>query len=108
MEERCDSIDNASSVVTGCKNIPYNCNIRPLRIALGWTQSDLAREVGFTSNAINMMEREKYFPPLETRIKVSKALKTDSSAVWIPTKLNILLNEGSKEPSDTSLQENTE
>ena len=66
------------------KEISYHCTIKELRTALGWTQSDLAREVGFTSNAINMMEREKYYPPLETRLKIAKALHTDTSAVWIP------------------------
>jgi len=30
------------------------------------------------------MEREKYYPPLETRLKIAKALHTDTSAVWIP------------------------
>jgi len=93
---------NAEEVVIGCNRIPYTCNIKQLRIALGWTQSELAREVGFTSNAINMMEHEKYYPPLETRLKVAKALGTDTSAVWIPVDNSTEKTKKEPEPNQNS------
>jgi len=66
--------------------IKCKCNIKELRIAKGWKQSDLARETGFTSNFINMIEHEKVYPILETRIKIARALETDTSAVWVVQK----------------------
>jgi len=61
----------------------YKCNIKELRIAKGWTQSDLAREVGFTPEFINMIEHQKVDPILETKIKIAKALVCDTSAIWV-------------------------
>jgi len=59
------------------------CNLKELRIAKGWTQSDLSREVGFTPQFINMVEHQKVDPILETKIKIAKALVCDTSAIWV-------------------------
>ena len=66
------------------KQIPYKCNIVPIRTALGLSQSDLAREIGTTDSFVCMVEHEKYYPVLTTRIKIAKALNTDTAAIWIP------------------------
>lgn len=65
------------------KHNGYIINVKPLRIAKGFTQSDLGRETGFTSEFINMIERGKLIPILETKIKIAQALGCDSSAIWI-------------------------
>lgn len=66
------------------KQIPISCNLKAIRIAKGLTQSGLAREVGCTSEYINMVEHQKHFPTLEMRIKIAQALGCDSTAIWIP------------------------
>ncbi len=58
-------------------------HIIPIRRALGLTQSELATKTGFTKSYINMIERGKLIPILETKIKIARALNTDTSAIWI-------------------------
>ena len=82
MVEVTNSIETEKSGISVSKQIPYNCNIRAIRISLGLTQSALARVIGTTPNFVNMIEREHYYPILETRIKIARALKTDTSALW--------------------------
>ena len=86
MEEMIDNPRNEKSGVRNSKYPPLTCNLKPIRIALGMTQPDVARELGTTPNFVNMVEREKYYPNLEMRIKIAKVLKTDSSAIWIEIK----------------------
>lgn len=74
----------AKSHITTYNRIAYSVNLKAIRISKGLTQSDLARETGFTSEYINMIEHGKRYPILETRIKISRALNVDSSSIWIP------------------------
>ena len=89
MGEMTNTPNSVESDISKCNSIPYTCNIKQIRQALGLTQSDLARECGYTSNWINMIEHEKDYPILETRIKIAKALSRiakqhiDTSAIWI-------------------------
>jgi|TARA_Y100000296_G_C5060938_1_gene199783 DNA-binding XRE family transcriptional regulator len=65
------------------KQDTHNLNLKAIRTAKGLTQADLGRLCGFSSEFINMIEHNKHFPILETRIKIAKALGTDTSAIWI-------------------------
>ena len=71
------------SNINNSKQTPLHINLKTIRQVKGLTQSDLARLCGFTSEYINMIERGKVFPILETRIKIAKAMNCDTSAIWI-------------------------
>lgn len=75
--------ENRKSGVNIIKHLHYRCNLKPIRIAKGMSQADLAREIGKTSQFLNMIEKEHYYPILETRIKIAQALGCDTSAIWI-------------------------
>jgi len=64
------------------KYIDYRCDLKVIRISKGMTQRDLAREIGKSPEFISMIEHERYFPVLVTRIKIAKALGVDTSAIW--------------------------
>ena len=80
-------ITNSKEAISGVRKgnkTPYNCNITTIRTALGMSRSELARIIGTTNNFLCMCEHNKYYPPLSKRIKIAKALNTDTSALWIP------------------------
>ena len=66
------------------KHIPYVITIQVIRTSKGLSQAALGRLCGFTGEYINMIERGKLFPILETRIRIARALECDTSALWIP------------------------
>ncbi len=85
-QDSSSSEDNSlflKGVVNRCKYNGYEINLKQIRQAKGLTQSDLARQTGYTSNFINMIERGKLIPILETKIKIAQALGCDTSAIWI-------------------------
>jgi len=83
MSEVTNTSNSNESGLNNLKQIPYQCNIIPIRQALGLTQSSLARELGTTESFVCMVEHEKYYPVLEMRIRIARILKTDTSAIWI-------------------------
>ena len=83
MADVVNSPNEGNTKLNRLKQIPYTCSIIPVRIAQGLTQTDLARKIGTTESFVCMIEHEKYYPILETRIKIAKALNTDTSALWI-------------------------
>jgi len=46
--------------------------IKELRQDRGWTQQDLAEEVGVSRQSINSIERERYVPSLELALTFSR------------------------------------
>ena len=46
--------------------------IKELRQDRGWTQQDLAEEVGVSRQSINSIERERYVPSLELALIFSR------------------------------------
>ena len=87
MEDISNNSKTRKPTINNHKLVCYKCNLKSIRVALGLTQSDLAREIGKTSEFVNMIEHQKYHPILETKIKIARALKTDTSAIWIPIEI---------------------
>ena len=84
-QKEAQPVENSSflkSSINNNKQATPNVFIKQIRIAKGLTQSDLSRLCGFTSEYINMIERGKVFPILETRIKIAQALGCDTSSLW--------------------------
>jgi putative transcriptional regulator len=44
---------------------PITNRVKELRIALGWTQEQLAQAAGVSRQSINSIERNRYVPSLE-------------------------------------------
>ena len=61
--------------------------VKDYRLLLGISQLDLAKAIGVSRQAINMIENNKYNPSLDLCINLAKALQTDlNSLFWnIPT-----------------------
>lgn len=52
-------------------------NVRKARLALGWTQEDLAAASGLHFTAISLLERAEREPRLSTVTRLAWALKMD-------------------------------
>ena len=61
--------------------------VKDYRLLLGISQLELAKAIGVSRQAINMIENNKYNPSLDLCINLAKALQTDlNSLFWnIPT-----------------------
>jgi putative transcriptional regulator len=46
--------------------------VKELRLALGWTQQQLADAVGVSRQSINSIERERYVPSLELALTFAR------------------------------------
>ena len=68
-----------------------NIRLKPLRIARGYTQSDMAQKLGVTPSAYAMYERGEREPGIENLIKIAQILDID---------LNILLGITNPPPSE--------
>ena len=52
------------------------------RLLLGISQLDLAKAIGVSRQAINMIENNKYNPSLDLCINLAKALQTDLNSLF--------------------------
>ena len=68
-----------------------NIRLKPLRIARGFTQSDMAKKLGVTPSAYAMYERGEREPGIENLIKISEILNVD---------INILLGVTNPPPGE--------
>ncbi|MCW6652679.1 helix-turn-helix transcriptional regulator [Aerococcaceae bacterium NML210727] len=63
--------------------------VKEFRIARGWSQMTLAKEIDVARQTINLIENNKYNPSLDLCIKLAKALQTDLNALfWEVEELN--------------------
>lgn len=62
--------------------------VRELRLKLGWTQDDLAREAGVSSSTISHIENDKPVNP-STRKLILQALRVQTGEVSIVVKSRV-------------------
>ncbi|MCW6660337.1 helix-turn-helix transcriptional regulator [Aerococcaceae bacterium NML191292] len=63
--------------------------VKEFRIARGWSQMTLAKEIDVARQTINLIENNKYNPSLDLCIKLAKVLQTDLNALfWEMEELN--------------------
>lgn len=60
-------------------------NLRELRAAREWSQSDLADKLGVSRQTINAIETGKYDPSLPLAFKMAKLLKMPIEDIFDPT-----------------------
>jgi transcriptional regulator with XRE-family HTH domain len=53
-------------------------NVRSVRKALGWTQTDLGRRVGIGQGAISAIERGKRGPSIQTLFLLARACEVET------------------------------
>ena len=58
--------------------VRFGQNVRTARIALGWTQEELARQTGLASVQINRIERGKREVRITTLLRLMDALGTSA------------------------------
>ena len=56
--------------------------VKDYRLLLGISQLDLAKAIGVSRQAINMIENNKYNPSLDLCIDLAKALHTDLNSLF--------------------------
>ncbi|ETY73997.1 helix-turn-helix transcriptional regulator [Lactiplantibacillus fabifermentans] len=56
--------------------------VRQYRLAAGWSQLQLGRQVGVTRQTINLIENQKYNPTLQLCIGIATALGTDLNTLF--------------------------
>ena len=56
--------------------------VKNYRLLLGISQLDLAKAIGVSRQAINMIENNKYNPSLDLCINLAKALQTDLNSLF--------------------------
>ena len=57
-------------------------SIRVLRAELGWTQADLAKELGVSRNSVNAIENGKYDPSLPLAFRIARLFKRSIEEVF--------------------------
>jgi putative transcriptional regulator len=57
--------------------------LRELRAAKGWSQSDLADELGVSRQTVNALETEKYDPSLPLAFKIARLFKRSIEEVFL-------------------------
>ena len=57
-------------------------HVREFRKNLGLSQLELAKSIGVSRQTINMIENNKYNPPLELCLNLAKALDTDLNSLF--------------------------
>jgi transcriptional regulator with XRE-family HTH domain len=65
------------------KALQVGGRIRQLRVAFGWTQSELARRIGVTENAVTQYETGRAMPKPVNLQRVAEAFET--SVEWLMT-----------------------
>jgi len=57
-------------------------HIKDLRIEKGWTQEELARQVGVSRQSINSIERNKYIPSLPLALKFARIFEINVETLF--------------------------
>ena len=57
-------------------------HVREFRKNMGLSQLELAKSIGVSRQTINMIENNKYNPPLELCLNLAKALDTDLNSLF--------------------------
>lgn len=58
-------------------------NVRELRTAREWSQSDLADKLGVSRQTVNAIETERYDPSLPLAFKVSRLFKLPIEEIFL-------------------------
>ena len=59
-------------------------DLRERRAAHGWSQGDLAEQLGVSRQTINAIETEKYDPSLELAFRIAKLFRVRIEDVFEP------------------------
>ncbi len=68
----------------------YQSNLRQIRIERGYTQTNLAREIGVTRQTINRLEQNNMNTTLELAYKLSNTLQVPVQTIFEPIELDRL------------------
>ena len=58
-------------------------NVKQLRTQLGWTQKQLAAEVGVSRQSINSIERNRYVPSLPLALTFSRVFGRPTDEIFV-------------------------
>jgi putative transcriptional regulator len=56
--------------------------VKELRLALGWTQEQLAQAAGVSRQSVNSIERERYVPSLELALKFTRIFNCPTEQIF--------------------------
>jgi putative transcriptional regulator len=56
--------------------------VKELRIALGWTQEQLAQAAGVSRQSINSIERNRYMPSLELALTFARIFACSTDQIF--------------------------
>ena len=56
--------------------------VKELRVARGWTQEFLAKEVGVSRQSINSIERGRYVPSLQLALTFAKVFECSTDQIF--------------------------
>jgi putative transcriptional regulator len=56
--------------------------VKELRLALSWTQEQLAQAAGVSRQSINAIERERYVPSLELALKFARIFNCPTEQIF--------------------------
>lgn len=56
--------------------------VKEMRVALGWTQEQLAQATGVSRQSINSIERERYVPSLELALKFAQIFNCPTDQIF--------------------------
>ena len=56
--------------------------VKELRVARGWTQELLAKEVGVSRQSINSIERGRYVPSLQLALTFAKVFECSTDQIF--------------------------
>jgi putative transcriptional regulator len=58
-------------------------NVKQLRTELGWTQGQLAAEVGVSRQSINSIERNRYVPSLPLALEFARVFDRPTDDIFV-------------------------
>jgi putative transcriptional regulator len=61
---------------------PVCSRVKELRIARGWTQEQLAQEVGVSRQSINSIERDRYVPSLTLALIFARVFDCPTDSIF--------------------------
>jgi putative transcriptional regulator len=66
------------------ENVPQTITnrVKELRIALGWTQEQLAQAAGVSRQSINSIERNRYVPSLELALTFARIFSCSTDQIF--------------------------
>jgi len=56
--------------------------VKELRLALGWTQEQLAQAAGVSRQSVNSIERERYVPSLELALTFARVFGCSTDQIF--------------------------